>query len=197
MPKVFNARKVVRERNFGRKNNTSSISTSVDANAAQNGAYTKLLTASAAQLSALKLTYIYRFLKLSIAIIGAMFMSSHAYAQTVIYQDDFESGTSGWSSNTTENAPMIGTNFLGRFGGSTPQVSRTFSVPAGATALEIEFDLLRLDSWDFFGPGNDDGFSVLIDGNPLFSTTVSFGTFPYLGFPGGQGARSGLSLIHI
>ena len=61
--------------------------------------------------------------------------SLSAHAQTVIYQDDFESGTSGWSNNTTENAPMIGTNILGRFGGPTPQTSRTFTVPAGALSL--------------------------------------------------------------
>ena len=42
-----------------------------------------------------------------------------------------------------------------------------------------------------FRSRDDDGFSVLIDGTPLFSTTASFGTFPYLDFPGGQGARSG------
>ena len=128
----------------------------------------------------------------AVLIMAMLFTSTHAFAQTVIYQDDFESGASGWSNNTTENASMIGTRILGRFGGSTPQVSRTFTVPAGSTALEIEFDLLRIDSWDFFGPGNDDGFSVLIDGNPLFSTAASFGgPFPLLAFPGGQGARSG------
>ena len=136
------------------------------------------------------LNYVYNFLKPTVLAVGTMFLASQAHAQTVIYQDDFESGvTTGWSDNSIENAPMIGTNFLGRFGGPTPQVSRTFTVPAGATALEIEFDLLRFDSWDFFGPGNDDGFSVLIDGNPLFSTNAPFGTFPYLDFPGGQGAR--------
>lgn len=133
----------------------------------------------------------YRMMGASLLTLASIFAAQCASAQTVIYQDDFESGTSGWSQNITENAPMIGTNFLGRFGRSTPQVTRTFTLPAGATSLDIEFDLLRFDSWDFFGPGNDDGFSVLIDGTPLFSTTASFGTFPYLDFPGGQGARSG------
>ena len=137
-----------------------------------------------------------KFWVVSLALTLQLLLGGVAYAQTVIYEDDFEGGASGWSPNTTENAPMIGTNILGRFGGATPQVSRTFTVPAGATALEIEFDLLRLDSWDFFGPGNDDGFSVLIDGNPLFSTAASFGTFPYLDFPAGQGARSGTCLLY-
>ena len=85
-----------------------------------------------------------RTLSVLLLALATLFAAQSALAQTVIYQDDFESGTSGWSSNTTENAPMIGTNILGRFGGPTPQVSRTFTVPAGATALEIEFDLLRL-----------------------------------------------------
>ena len=52
-----------------------------------------------------------------------------AEAQTVIYQDDFEAGASGWSDNTTENASVIGTNILGRFGGGN-DVTRTFTVPA-------------------------------------------------------------------
>jgi len=130
-----------------------------------------------------------RFSFSAVAIV--LMTASQAFAQsTTIYQDDFENGTSGWSSNITENAPVVGTTILGRFG-NTP-VTRTFTVPAGATSLDIEFDLWRIDSWDFFEPGNDDGFSVSIDGNPLFSTTAPFGgSFPFLEFVPGQGARSG------
>ena len=107
-----------------------------------------------------------KFWVVSLALTLQLLLGGVAYAQTVIYVDDFEGGASGWSSNTTTNASMIGTRILGRFGGSTPQVSRTFTVPAGSTALEIEFDLLRIDSWDFFGPGNDDGFSCLLYTSP-------------------------------
>ncbi|MEP1230298.1 MAG: DUF11 domain-containing protein, partial [Litorimonas sp.] len=123
--------------------------------------------------------------------LASLLMAQSALTQTVIYQDDFEGAVSGWSSNTTENAPIIGTNFLGRFGGSAAETTRTFTVPAGTTALDIEFDLLRFDSWDFFNNANQDGFAVLIDGNPIFSTTAGFGTFPRLEFPVGQGPRSG------
>ena len=192
MPKVFNAREVVRERNFEQKNNASSISTSVDANAVGHGVYAKPLTSLAPQLSASMLTYVYRFLKLAIMVLGAIFMSSHAYAQTVIYQDDFEAGASGWSNNTTENAMMLGTDFLGPFGLPNPETMRTFTVPAGATSLEIEFDLLRFDSWDFFNdPTANDGFAVEINGTSLFSSSNGQGTFDVLSFGGGQGARSG------
>jgi len=41
------------------------------------------------------LTYVSNFLKLAVMVIGATFMSSKAFAQTVIYQDDFESGAAG------------------------------------------------------------------------------------------------------
>ncbi len=114
-----------------------------------------------------------------------------AQAQTVIYQDDFESGPTGWSNNTIENAPILGTNFLGRFTDGSEETTRTFTVPAGATALEIEFDLLRFDSWDFYNAANNDGFAVEIDGVSLFSTTAGFGTFDVLPFGVGQGGRSG------
>ena len=90
MPKVFNVRKVVRDSNFGCENKAASMSTSIDAVAAQYGVYAEPLTSLPPQLSASMLTYVYRFLKLAIMVLGAMFMSSHAYAQTVIYQDDFE-----------------------------------------------------------------------------------------------------------
>ena len=196
MPKVFNARKVVRERNFGRKNNTSSISTSVDANAVGHGVYAKPLTSLTPQLSASMLTYVYRFLKLAIMVLGAMFMSSHAYAQTVIYQDDFEGPVTGWNVNDTDFDDDT-TNFLGRFANDTgTTATRTFTVPPGATSLEIEFDLYRFDSWDFFDGANTDGFGIDINGTPLFSTTASFGTFDHLALPtNGLPAGSGTTGI--
>lgn len=146
------------------------------------------------QIKTLYMTlYMNRLVSVSLLSLVCLFLSQNASAQTVVYQDDFEGAVSGWSSNTTENAPIIGTNFLGRFGGTSAQTTRTFTVPADATALDIEFDLLRFDSWDFFNSANQDGFAVLIDGNPIFSTTSNFGTFPRLSFGLGQGPRSGTS----
>ena len=144
-----------------------------------------------------RMTSISRFKTAVTALVAScLFIATggQAFAQgTIIYQDDFEAVPSGWSSNVTEDSPLGG-DILGRFD-NTP-VSRTFTVPAGATSLDIEFDLWRIDSWDFGdfdfnGMDARDGFSVLIDGNPLFSTTTSFGTFPFLDFGAGQGARSG------
>ncbi len=140
-----------------------------------------------------KILYINRLAGVALLSLTSLFMAQHASAQTVVYQDDFEGAVSGWSSNVTENAPLLGTNMLGRFGGSTAETSRTFTVPVGTTALDIEFDLLRFDSWDFYNAANQDGFAVLIDGNTIFSTTASFGTVPRLDFSVGQGPRSGAS----
>jgi len=77
-----------------------------------------------------------------------LFVAPVAYAQnTVIYQDDFEGPVSGWSVNNTDFDPDV-TRFLGRFDNNPEETSRTFTVPAGATQLIIEFDFYRFDSWD-------------------------------------------------
>ena len=134
-----------------------------------------------------------KFWVVSLALTLQLLLGGVAYAQTVIYEDDFEGGVSGWSSNTTTDASMIGTRILGRFGGGN-DVTRTFTVPAGTTALTIEFDMLRIDSWDFFRSGDrEDGFSVLIGGVPIFSEIPFFQStpLPRLGFNAGQGPRSG------
>ena len=123
-----------------------------------------------------------------------------AQAQTVIYQDDFEGSVSGWSVNDTDFDNDT-TNFLGRFANGNTTTSRTFTVPAGATSLEIEFDLYRFDSWDFFNTNNSDGFAVEINGAPLFSTTANFGTFDHLalptnGLPAGSGTTGNVDWSH-
>jgi len=132
-----------------------------------------------------------RIVSVFLCVLAVFFAAQTALAQTVIYQDDFEGAVSGWSDNSTDNAPLL-TNFLGRFSGGNEEVTRTFTVPAGATSLEIEFDLLRIDSWDFFNdPNANDGFGVEIDGAQLFSSSNGAGIFPVLNFPVGQGPRSG------
>jgi len=66
--------------------------------------------------------------------------SQLAYAQTVVYQDDFEGSVSGWSNNQTDFDPDV-TRFLGRFDNNPTSTSRTFTVPANTDQLVIEFDL--------------------------------------------------------
>jgi len=96
-----------------------------------------------------------------------------AYGQnTVIYQDDFEGPVSGWSVNNTEFDPDV-TRFLGRFDNNPDETSRTFTVPAGATQLVIEFDFYRFDSWDNNATFGFDRFEIDIDGGQIFSLPFS------------------------
>lgn len=67
---------------------------------------------------------------------------------TTLYEDDFESGASGWTNNTTETDPSLGTS-LGRFGSpdGTIATERSFDL-TDAEQVQVEFDALLLDSWD-------------------------------------------------
>lgn len=104
-----------------------------------------------------------------------------AFAQgTVIYQDDFEGSVSGWSDSRTDFDPDT-TTFLGPFDVNMTSTQRTFAVPAGSDSLEIEFDLLRFDSWDDFAQFGFDRFQIDVDGTQILS----------LPFPNPQAARSG------
>ncbi|WP_299750413.1 Hint domain-containing protein [uncultured Tateyamaria sp.] len=68
---------------------------------------------------------------------------------TTLYEDDFESGASGWTNNTTETDPDLGTS-LGRFGSpdGTIATERSFDLGSDAEQVQVEFDALLLDSWD-------------------------------------------------
>jgi hypothetical protein len=91
-----------------------------------------------------------------------------AIAQIILYEDDFEGVVSGWSDNRTDYAPAFST-FLGRFGEFNQETSRTFSVPASTDRVEIEFDFIRLDSWDDSDDFGNDRFEVEVDGVQIFS----------------------------
>ena len=87
-------------------------------------------------------------------------LSQATYAQTIIYQDDFEGAVSGWTVNDTDYDNDT-TNFLGRFAVGNTTTSRTFVVPAGSDSLEIAFDLYRFDSWDVH---LTDRFELVVNG---------------------------------
>ena len=116
----------------------------------------------------------------SIMCLFMLIFTQLAYAQTVVYQDDFEGSVSGWSVNDTDFDPDT-TTFLGPFDVNGTSTSRTFNVPAGSTQLVIEFDLYRFDSWDNFAMFGFDRFEIDIDGTQIFS----------LPFPNPQASRSG------
>ncbi|MEL7131760.1 MAG: LamG-like jellyroll fold domain-containing protein, partial [Pseudomonadota bacterium] len=69
--------------------------------------------------------------------------------RATLYEDDFESGATGWTNNSTETDPALGTS-LGRFGSAdgTVATERSFDLGSEAEQVEIQFDALLLDSWD-------------------------------------------------
>ena len=111
----------------------------------------------------------WRTASVSLFALAAVFSTQNASAQTVIYQDDFEGAVTAWSVNDTDFDNDT-TNFLGRFADGNTTTSQTFTLPAGATQLNIDFDLYRFDSWDTH---LTDGFELDIDGTQFFFT---FGT---------------------
>lgn len=70
---------------------------------------------------------------------------------TLVANEDFENGASGWSNNqVTDSGTAELTSFLGKFGGSNGQqaVSKTFDLAGDHKFAVVEFDFLKLDSWD-------------------------------------------------
>ncbi|PJB72194.1 MAG: hypothetical protein CO093_03445 [Alphaproteobacteria bacterium CG_4_9_14_3_um_filter_47_13] len=101
---------------------------------------------------------------------------------TLVSQETFESGASGWNNNTVDSSEANFTSFLGRRGGSAGQQSlyKTFDLP-GQEHIVIEFDFYKIDSWD------GEHFGIFINDtqilNHTFYSTTSSGT--------GTGAFSG------
>ena len=87
--------------------------------------------------------------------------------KVVIYEEDFESGATGWTDNTTTDGGATLTNFLGRFMGSggAEAISKTFTFDENLDSISISFDAYEIDSWDH------EAFIVFIDGVQLFSTS--------------------------
>jgi len=118
-----------------------------------------------------------------LALASALALAPIAAAQvTTVYEDDFESGVSGWSPNRTDSDPDV-SQFLGRFDNSPRETSRTFALPAGTDRVEIQFDFYKFDSWDDTAQWGFDRFEIDVDGTEIFS----------LPFAQDQAARSGTS----
>ena len=80
---------------------------------------------------------------------------------SLIALEDFEGTVTGWSNNTVSDPGGNGGGFtkhLGRYG-QDGTVSKTFALSGSQTAVNIEFDFYRLDSWDgeFFRASANDG----------------------------------------
>ena len=83
-------------------------------------------------------------------------------ASTTLYEDDFESGATGWSNNQTETDPSLGTS-LGRFGSGdgTIATERTIQLGSDADQIDVAFDALLLDSW------NGEDFIITVNGQEV------------------------------
>ena len=110
----------------------------------------------------------------SLALIGALCLCAlpQAWAQTVIYTNDFESGQIGpeWSSNTYLDTHQQFSTFVGRYS-QFEWVTLTIpasSIPPGGgespVDMLVEFDLYAIDSWDG---------SELVHGIDLFTVKVN------------------------
>lgn len=75
----------------------------------------------------------------------------------LIAAEDFESGATGWSDNTTTTE--AGTRFLGRHGGTggSQSLFKTFALSGNQTQVNIQFDFYEIDSWDI------EEFTVFVD----------------------------------
>ena len=81
--------------------------------------------------------------------------------ETIIYEEDFEGGTSGWNNNTTTTNTTL-SEFWGRFNrninvSGDQELFQTFSLSGTQEYVTVEFDFYEIDSWD------NEFFYVFID----------------------------------
>jgi hypothetical protein len=92
---------------------------------------------------------------------------------TLVAQENFENGATGWSNNATfDSNHEILTEFLGRFGGSGGQqaVSKVFDMQGDHDFGVIEFDFLKLNSWDSnHAAGVNEALNIFINDQRLIN----------------------------
>ncbi|MGI9509493.1 MAG: FG-GAP-like repeat-containing protein, partial [Geminicoccaceae bacterium] len=91
-------------------------------------------------------------------------------SDTTVVTEDFESGASGWSDNTTSagGAGLDG-SYLGNFGdtGGAQTIYKTFSLSGDQDSVTINFDFWEFDTW------NGEDFKIWVD-DQLISTDVYY-----------------------
>jgi len=102
----------------------------------------------------------------------------------IFISEDFTSGATLWSDNTTESDDAYGT-FLGRFGGSggAQAISKSFNLPGGQPEVVVAFDMYRIDDWD----GED--FRVFVNDVQVISLPMTRSS----GFAASSGNVDGVS----
>lgn len=90
---------------------------------------------------------------------------------TPVSSENFETGASGWSNNTTTNGGVYLTRFLGRHSsdGGTQNVHKTYMMSGTQDHTILTFDFYRLDSWDA------EEFRIFIDDVMVFNQAFSAG----------------------
>ncbi|MHA4866064.1 Ig-like domain-containing protein [Duganella sp. PWIR1] len=90
----------------------------------------------------------------------------------VLFADDFEAGAkAAWSNPLVHSSSAQSLSaFSGRFNNASQTLSLS-GLTAGQT-YTVSFDLYALDSWDG-SAGNPDQLSVAVDGNTVFTRTIS------------------------
>ncbi len=88
--------------------------------------------------------------------------------ETVIYDEDFEGGTSGWNNNTTSTDSKL-SEFWGRFNrninvSGNQELYQTFALSGTQDYVTIEFDFFEFDTWD------NEYFYVFIDDTQVLNS---------------------------
>jgi len=95
---------------------------------------------------------------------------------TTVVSEDFESGATGWSDNTTSTGGAgLDGNYLGNFFGTNGEqtVYKTFALSGDQDSVTINFDFWEFDTW------NGEEFKIWVD-DELIATDVYY-TQEYLG----------------
>lgn len=105
-------------------------------------------------------------------LVAAAALAAPAAAMTVVYENDFETGTAGpeWSKTDTGTSPS-GENFLGNFGRNIVELTLT-DLPAH-NEVTVTFDLYLIKSWDGVGEFGNDSWWLAVDGEKQFESTFS------------------------
>lgn len=92
---------------------------------------------------------------------------------TLVSSENFESGATGWSDNTTETGGAYLTRFLGRHSmeGGAQNTYKTYTMTGTQDYTVVEFDVYKIDSWD------GEFFRVFINDSQVINLSFINGSF--------------------
>ncbi len=92
---------------------------------------------------------------------------------TLVSSENFESGATGWSDNTTETGNAYLTRYLGRHSmeGGLQNTYKTYSLSGTQNYAVFTFDMYELDSWD------GESFRIFVDDTLVYSQSLSASAF--------------------